>query len=85
MLELRCPNLECLSLWGCTRVEGVVLHCPSLVELNVNACVTLRESALRLADCSRVQYLHMRDCTQARVGVLGSGCKAQGAGLRVQG
>lgn len=54
-LELGCPRLRKLSLFGCTRIQGVVLDTFELEELNITNCSRLKGSALDISKCCHLQ------------------------------
>ena len=45
-LHLSAPRLQCLSLWGCTRLRAVGLSCPAMKELCLRGCSNLEAGKL---------------------------------------
>lgn len=64
-LELECPRLRKLSLYGCTRLQSVVLNTTKLEELNITGCARLRGHALDISKCCHLQSLHMAGIAEA--------------------
>lgn len=58
-LQLSCPRLRKLSLFGCNRLQRVVLNTAELEELNITGCSRLGDEALDISKCCHLQSLHM--------------------------
>ena len=55
-LELRSPSLECLSLWGCSRIRALRLECPRLEQLDLTNCRQLEAGGTEVA-CPNLKSL----------------------------
>eukprot|EP00898_Chlorokybus_atmophyticus_P009203 jgi/Chlat1/9284/Chrsp99S08539 len=65
IFHLKSPQLRKLSLWGCNRLQGVELNCPSLVDLNVTSCTGIEPGRVVLR-CPKLKHLFAASC-QPRV------------------
>ncbi|GLU07636.1 hypothetical protein SLE2022_245880 [Rubroshorea leprosula] len=70
-LIIKHGRLKKLSLWGCSGLDGLYLHCPELNDLNLNSCKNLNPDRL-LLQCPRLESVHASGCQGLLVGTVKS-------------
>ncbi|GKU86436.1 hypothetical protein SLEP1_g962 [Rubroshorea leprosula] len=70
-LIIKHGRLKKLSLWGCSGLDGLYLHCPELSDLNLNSCKNLNPDRL-LLQCPRLESVHASGCQGLLLGTIKS-------------
>ncbi|GLU03609.1 hypothetical protein SLE2022_207980 [Rubroshorea leprosula] len=70
-LIIKHSRLKKLSLWGCSGLDALYLHCPELNDLNLNSCKNLHPDRL-LLQCPRLESVHASGCQEFLVGTIKS-------------